>query len=73
MTAGHLSDRRALLQDLQHGPVPLLHHTDSTGAPGPRRDRPADRSQAPGMPEPGNQCGVSPTYRNYCQPATRTA
>ena len=27
MAAGHLGNRQALLQDLQHRPVPLLHHT----------------------------------------------
>lgn len=27
MAAGHLGNRQALLQDLQHRPVTLLHHT----------------------------------------------
>ena len=25
--ARHLSDRRSFFQDLQHSPIPLLHHT----------------------------------------------
>jgi hypothetical protein len=32
---------------------------------------PCDRSKAP--EKAGNQFGVSPSYRNYCQPATGTA
>jgi hypothetical protein len=73
--SGHLRDRCAALQDFQHRP----------GTAAPRRPAPpahpapfaaispliAAKRHAYG--KPGNLFGVSPTYRNYCQPATGTA
>src|SRR5581483_4101981 len=72
--ARHLRDRRALLQDLQHRPVPLLHHTQlhqhTRYPPTAISYLIAAKRQEHG--KTANQFGVSPSYRNYCQPATGT-
>jgi hypothetical protein len=43
----------------------------STRLPSPRSA--VDRSETDQARKTGNQVGVSPTYRNYCRPATGTA
>src|SRR6185312_14551501 len=46
----------------------------STSTPGPsRRDQPVIAAKRQEYGKPGNQFGVSPIYRNYCQAPTGTA
>ena len=72
IAASHLNHRRAV-EDLQHRPIPLLHHTQPHQHDRPLPDdhhiaRKADTSGAN-----RESSGVSPTYRNDCRPPTGTA
>jgi len=74
VTAGHLCHRRAVLQDFQHRPgTAAPRHPAPPAHPAPFAAISlliAAKRHACG--KPGNQFGVSPAYRNYCQPATGT-
>jgi len=72
--ASHLRDRDALLEHLQHRPVPLLHRTQlhqHTRLPPPRPLM--DAAKRPKRRKARNQDGVSPSNPDYCRPATGTA
>ena len=63
----------ALLQDLQHGPIPLLHDAQFHQLTRlPPCDQPVIAGKRTERLKAGNQHEVSPTNRNYCRPATRT-
>ena len=66
--------RWAGLPRLSPSPVPLPCHTQlHQHTRPPPCDQRVIAGKRPGCSQAANQAGVSPTYQNYCQPATGTA